>query len=813
MIHRIVIFLCALIVFSADLQSQFVPEFLWHSPSCGYQSRFCGTNKSLILTAAWKNATVWDAGTGQLIRNLVDEAGNLYNVLCTDTETDLAVIAPKKGNSFVMDLRTGKRFPFLFSYDVSLNYNSTEYISFTVINSAKKEIMVNYNGRVDIWNYENGVLVHRIQPLVNVATMVLNKQGTHAIIVNTDQKTLTTLWDVRNFTKVGEFDFPLGSPVVTKFSDNGALFLLKTSDNNLVVRKTETGQIVNVFSTDYTIQSATFFHSSTQLATVGINNSSLKIWDIPTGKLVRNISSSGYDIQISSDDKYAFTIGLIGSGTYIQGSRLTFTEIETGKRTTEEIYGDYMYDVYSNGGSFNEKLNTVIISNQQAVKHIDLAKQKVIVTIHKPLIKDYIKQTIIRTGKGSIAIANADSSVFLLNNDNGTVTTSLSGNKGITQDLSYNADGNVLLTTNSDKIARLWNVSSGELLLTIDGYEKGVLKAQWGKNYNRVLTIDADTAVRVWNSSDGELLTVLKRSGDDKKVINSILQSNNESFILTVGKSDIDIWNANNGFYIQTVKPEGSLQKVLSSENTSTFYTLSYIGNNTTLFTEWDSQTGTLLKKTTLDAKYTNIAINKSEDRILMEREGGYLYLMSLPTLETLVITQGTLMADKSYFDKTGNWFVALSEYGTASVHDGKSGELINTISNETVLFSVVNDNENNITTVNNNGDLKKWKIGKRVVADAEIHDNQNNSEKNTVHTLIIFPNPAKDMLRIYSSMVEEGTMYSVTNIFGENVLKGIVPNPGNECEIEISTLPTGRYIFSVETNGKRHSKEFIVVR
>ncbi len=82
--------------------------------------------------------------------------------------------------------------------------------------------------------------------------------------------------------------------------------------------------------------------------------------------------------------------------------------------------------------------------------------------------------------------------------------------------------------------------------------------------------------------------------------------------------------------------------------------------------------------------------------------------------------------------------------------------------------------------------------------------------ESSSVHNqLLVFPNPADDILHVETAMPLGFFKYRIVNILGKTIDSGIVQQD-EASEIQISEIPSGMYVILINDGTKEHSARFI---
>jgi hypothetical protein len=112
------------------------------------------------------------------------------------------------------------------------------------------------------------------------------------------------------------------------------------------------------------------------------------------------------------------------------------------------------------------------------------------------------------------------------------------------------------------------------------------------------------------------------------------------------------------------------------------------------------------------------------------------------------------------------------------------------------------------VTVTDGNGCTQSDAVTITVIGGTGINDDISNTE------VIIFPNPGSGYFIIKFSDVinEKDLIIKVSNLSGQKVYEEICYiNPGTEKEIDISCLPEGFYILTIDGGSTHHERQIII--
>jgi serine/threonine protein kinase len=192
------------------------------------------------------------------------------------------------------------------------------------------------------------------------------------------------------------------------------------------------------------------FSADGQWMASGSSDMTVKVWEMPGGKLIGTLRGHGYAINgvaVSSDSKWIASAGNDGT--------VRLWDVRTGKQ-----HGALQGQGYS--------LFAVAFSPD---------------------------------GR-QVAAAGRDRSVFVWDADSGKRIYSLEGHTADVNALAYSADGKWLVSGGADRTLRVWDMSSGQVVNTLSGHKEGVLSLAISRNGRWLASGDAGHTIRLWDAGD-----------------------------------------------------------------------------------------------------------------------------------------------------------------------------------------------------------------------------------------------------------------------------------------------------------------------
>jgi len=248
----------------------------------------------------------------------------------------------------------------------------------------------------------------------------------------------------------------------------------------------------------------------------GSVDSTVKVWNIATGKLIRNLKQpTGVTyVTISIDGNYIASAGYDGV-----------------IRLWKMPEGDLVKELKG---------------SSETVWSVDFSKD----------------------GK-TIASGGEDAAIRIWDIESGRIIKTLKGHTRNIWDVKFSPDGGTLASGSFDKTVKIWDANSGALIKTLTGHSEAVVSLGFSNNGKILATTGDDKAIRLWNTADWQLMRTLTvpehvqavdfstddkqmiTSGRDKPAIGEFLQNFFGDAQRNKGVS-MRLWNVQTGELLQT---------------------------------------------------------------------------------------------------------------------------------------------------------------------------------------------------------------------------------------------------------------------
>ena len=364
-------------------------------------AKFGNDSKFLIITTRTGKASIWDIETGKMATKL---GANIYQTTPYTITPDgqNVIIASWWGKIDVFNNSDGKLVRSFRGYSQSIedaSYSPDQKLFVTASNTAK------------VWDAEKGTLIRELKP---------KYEGLHTVVFSPDGSKILA----GGFGGLQVWNALTGEP----------LFFVTTSVNQF--------DFISVYSA--------CFSPDGKLIAGGQQDSTVRIWDAATGKLLttmRGHTETVFSVAFNPDGKQVASISFDGT--------LKTWDVKTGK---------LLFD-------------RAVEKGASSVSYSHDGKQIVTACYYKVQTWDSDSGNIIREFK--------DSSLRYA---------------------SFAPDDKTIITSYNNGYSVLWDVESGKKIRQFKGHSNTVTSAKISPDGKDLLTASQDNTIKIWNVQTGEMM-------------------------------------------------------------------------------------------------------------------------------------------------------------------------------------------------------------------------------------------------------------------------------------------------------------------
>ncbi len=293
--------------------------------------------------------------------------------------------------------------------------------------------------------------------------------------------------------------------VVNKIVNNG--FLVGLGKEIMVVRVLVPSQKVRSWrahssKNGYTAictNCLTFTSDGQLLASGGLSDRTLKLWQVSTGQLLNTLTEHEDDVwsvAISPDGQW------LASGSWDKTVKLW--QVSTGQllKTLTGHEGEMNSVAISPDGQW-----LASGSGDKTVKLWQVRTGQLLKTLTGH--ENNVMSVAISPDGQWLASGSSDNSIKLWQVSTGQLLNTLTGHENDVNSVAISPDGQWLASGSEDKTIKLWQVSTGQLLKTLTGHEEWVYSVAISPDGQWLASGSGDKTIKLWQVSTGQLLKTL----------------------------------------------------------------------------------------------------------------------------------------------------------------------------------------------------------------------------------------------------------------------------------------------------------------
>jgi WD40 repeat protein len=507
-----------------------------------------------------------------------------------------------------------------------------------------------------LWDSETGDVIRimsgHTSPVYSVA---LSPDGTKALTGGSLPDCSAKLWDTKSGAEIHTFSGHTGSINSVAFSPDGTKIATGSNDSSLKIWDVATGLLIRTMfaGSSSRIYSIAFSPDGLKVL-AGLDNNSAKLWNVSNGAVIRAFpghTSAIYSVAFSPDGTKVLT----GSGDWTAKlwDEATGAIIRTFTGHTMQIWSV----AYSPDGT-------------------------------------------------KVVTGSYDRTAKVWNADSGNEIRSITAHSWGVDFATFSPDGTMLFTCGYDTDAggaKLWNAATGALLRTYAGHTPKVSCVAFSPDATKVLTGYWISPSILWDAVTGR--EIRKFSHEPSTRIGSVGFSPDGTKILTAYLEHATLSDAATGAVIRDFYPSGSIA-TLSPDGTKV---LTNSAINTAKL--WDTSTGSLIRTFSGHASaISSVAFSSDGTRILTGSSDNTAKLWDTTTGAVLLTFSGhTSPVYSAVFSPDGTRVLTGSIDATAKIWDGTTGVVILTIASSGGVATFSPDGRNVLTNCLINNTARLW--------------------------------------------------------------------------------------------------------
>jgi WD40 repeat protein/serine/threonine protein kinase len=426
-------------------------------------------------------AKIWDATTGNLIRDIDADAGAI----------------PLGLGPVVSRLGIG-RIPI-----TCVKFSPTGQ-TFATGSFAPKLPLNRSPGVVTIWNVDSGKKLASFDKQLGVVlSLDYSPDGRRIASSSINPDNTFVVWEAATGNVVQVVHGHASQIHKLRYSPDGTL--IATADTNGAVRlwNAETfEQISNIQAHPAPAIGLAFTPDGRHYATAG-EDGAVRVWETATSTKVRDLTGhtgSALAVAFSTDGK------LIASGGFDKTVRLW--DFETGReKITLRGHTDTVWSVTFSPDAKSERLVSASFDKTariwDATPLLDRAGPDSIELVGHT---DRVNTVAFSVGRDLLASGSWDKDVRLWDATTGAQRATLKGHTGVVWGVAISRDGGRVASASWDHAVKVWDTSNGQMLFTFSAHTAPVHAVAFSPDGKRGVSGGFDGQVKVWDATSGKLI-------------------------------------------------------------------------------------------------------------------------------------------------------------------------------------------------------------------------------------------------------------------------------------------------------------------
>ena len=492
----------------------------------------------------------------------------------------------------------------------TIEAHADQITSVSFSNNGKYLLTTGHDHKARVWDVQSGKVYYDVyfsasnwiedgafskddRTIVLTSDMVMERHDLQ------NKKLIKTIFDSSLLTKRSNASFTERF-LSCKFSSDGKKAVTTNADSSVRMWNLETGKVVvNIREPGAVFQNAIFSPSGNKFmaATEGL----VSVRNTMSGTEIFALHQKNKPIifeTFSPDDKYIITVAA--------DSAAKLWDAQTGKllKTFQDPTAIIVSCIFSNNGL----LITLSAEGVARLWEINSGKMIRIAAGRDPARKKahpvldpedtpYLNASFSNDSK-FIVTALLDNKAIVQETTTGKVISSLSGISSMIYNPEYSCDGKLLATCGvlntidaeaaPRGVVSIWDLQSGKIVFKLEGHKGLISEIKFSSDNKLIATASNDSTARIWDAATGNLLNVFP--GHEKEVYKCYFAGGSKYLITQTFSGMARVWDTQSGKRILEIKNDSStdrngLYTITLSKNGKYFKTVFY-DDYRTLITE-----------------------------------------------------------------------------------------------------------------------------------------------------------------------------------------------------------------------------------
>ena len=560
-----------------------------------YMAEFSPDGKKIVTASEDRTAKVWEIASGKMLADLKGHSAPIWPAWFSPDGKKI-ITGSNDGVSKIWDASSGTLLVDLLGH--SLEIGSAEFSP-----DGKKIITSSMDSTVKIWDAATGkILIDLSEHIDYVRFAHFSPDGKKFLSGSNDGK--VKIWDVSTGKKLFELlgkkkepgdnfaDYYPDVVMAAHFSPDGKKILTAYMDSTAKIWDAATGKLILNIKKDYEYVNSASFSPDGKKFVLALAYAHAAVYDEATGKLLSDLKGKVNQIQapqLSKDGKKILVSAISGPAKLLDAA--------TGELIAKfQCDGNDARYIFA---SFSPDEKKILVTNYLAntLRVYDAITGALLLEL-----KGHTKEAFGHFSSDSKRITTyaSDSTCKIWDATNGKIIYTIKGNKPESffgQSFST-ADGKKIIgCSQQDGTISIWNTETRKLEKEIKAHEKFITAFNLSPDKKKILTTSEDSTAKIWEVETGMLLYTIKEPG--RRIRSGRFSPDGSRIFLTLtevikGTIITKIWDTETGNYITELNQGGS------NPDYAVWFTedgkKAYSGMSDGSLKIWDAETGKLIK-------------------------------------------------------------------------------------------------------------------------------------------------------------------------------------------------------------------------
>ncbi|MGK7918467.1 MAG: protein kinase [Trichodesmium sp.] len=262
-------------------------------------------------------------------------------------------------------------------------------------------------------------------------------------------------------------------------------------------------QVESLYQSLAAVGTVVFSPDGKMLAT-GSRDTTVKILEIPTGKVINTLAG---------DNSPIWSIAFNSNATQLVAGTYDWRVIVWNLATGEPFrVFEHRAPIWSVAISPDHKI-VASASGDRTVKIWDLETGYLVFNF--PDHSDIVYAIAISSDGKILVSGSADKTIKIEDLKTGDLLNTLTGHTGVIRSIDITPDGKKIVTGSYDQTVKIWDLTTGKLIKTLSGHSAEVVSIDISPDGQYIASGSKDKSIKIWDLQTGELMNTLTGHTDE----------------------------------------------------------------------------------------------------------------------------------------------------------------------------------------------------------------------------------------------------------------------------------------------------------